>query len=68
MAKATSKTKAGASLAMPKVQLRTAGIAGGLKHWIYAKRFYLIAFFICVSLMVNDVAHLFICVLPMVFF
>ena len=46
MAKATTKTKAGGSLAMPKIQLNTAGVAGGLKNWVYSKRFYLIAFFI----------------------
>ncbi len=47
---ATTKTKASGSSAMPKIQLNTAGIAGGLKHWVYDKRFYLIAFFIPVVL------------------
>ncbi|MBQ8515673.1 MAG: YfhO family protein [Ruminococcus sp.] len=50
MAKATTNSKAGASVTMPKVQINTAGIAGGLKHWLYDKRFYFLAFFIPVVL------------------
>lgn len=47
---ATSKVKAGSAPAIPRVQFSKAGIAGGLKHWIYDKRFYFIAFFIPVIL------------------
>lgn len=47
---ATSKVKAGSAPAIPRVQFSKAGIAGGLKHWIYDKRFYFIAFFIPVVL------------------
>lgn len=47
---ATSKVKAGSAPAIPRVQFSKAGIAGGLKHWAYDKRFYFIAFFIPVVL------------------
>lgn len=47
---ATSKVKAGSASAIPKVQFSKAGIAGGLKHWAYDKRFYFIAFLIPVVL------------------
>ncbi len=50
MAKATTSSKAGSSLVMPRVNLSKAGVAGGLKHWFFDKRFYFIAFFIPVVL------------------
>ena len=50
MAKATTSSRAGSLLVKPRVNFSKAGIAGGLKHWLYDKRFYFIAFFIPVVL------------------
>ncbi len=48
MAKASSK--AGSALIKPRVNFSKAGISGGLKHWLYDKRFYFLAFLIPVVL------------------
>lgn len=50
MAKATTSSKAGSLLVKPRVNFSKAGIAGGLRHWLFDKRFYLVAFFIPVVL------------------
>ncbi|MGN0585032.1 MAG: YfhO family protein [Ruminococcus sp.] len=47
---ATTKSKAGGSMSLPKIRFSKAGISGGLRHWFYDKRFYFIAFFIPVVL------------------
>ncbi len=47
---ATTSSKAGSAPALPKVRFSKAGIAGGIRHWIYDKRFYFVAFLIPVVL------------------
>jgi len=47
---ATTSSKAGSAPALPKVRFSKAGIAGGIRHWIYDKRFYFAAFLIPVVL------------------